>query len=70
MDIDVPIASKVAAILVSTHGSLLKTRNFGDLSSGKQQVNFDVSDLPAGTYQVILMSDKGKLGSQKIVVVH
>ncbi len=70
MDIDVPVAAKVAAILVSTNGSILKTRNIGDVQSGRQQINFDVSDMPTGVYQVILMSDKGKLGNHKIVVAH
>jgi hypothetical protein len=70
LDIDVPNAAKVAAIIVSMNGQTFKTRNLGDLQAGKQQVNFDVSDLPSGAYQLILMSDKGKLGTQKIVVAH
>jgi hypothetical protein len=70
LDIDVPNAAKVAALIVSMNGQTFKTRSFGDLQAGKQQVNFDVSDIPSGTYQVILMSDKGKLGTQKIVIAH
>jgi hypothetical protein len=70
LDIDVPTASKVAALLISSSGQTLKTRNFGDLPAGKQQVSFDVTDIPSGAYQLILMSDKGKLGSQKIMVTH
>ena len=68
LDIDVPALSKVGAVIFSMNGQVLKTRNFGDLQAGKQQVSFDVSDLPAGSYHIVLMSDKGKLGSQKIVV--
>jgi hypothetical protein len=70
LDIDVPATSKVVAIIVSTAGQTIKTRNLGDLQMGKQQVNFDVTDLPSGSYQIILLSDKGKLGNQKIVVTH
>jgi hypothetical protein len=70
LDIDVPNAAKVAALIVSMNGQTFKTRNFGDLQAGKQQVSFDVSDIPSGSYQVILMSDKGKLGTQKIVIAH
>jgi hypothetical protein len=70
LDIDVPNASKVAALIMSMNGQTFKTRNLGELQSGKQQVNIDVSDLPSGSYQLILMSDKGKLGTQKIVVAH
>lgn len=70
LDVDVQTPSKVAGLIISANGQTLKTRNFGDLQAGKQQINVDVMDLPAGTYQIILMSDKGKLGSQKIIVVH
>ena len=59
-----------SALIVSANGQILKTRNFGDLQAGKQQVRFDVAEFPSGTYQIILMSDKGKLGTQKIVVTH
>lgn len=52
------------------NGQSIKSRNFGSLSAGKQQINVDVMDLATGTYQIILMSDKGKLGMQKIVVSH
>ncbi len=70
LDIDVPAAAKVGVLIVSMNGQTVKTRQFGELSAGKQQVNFDVTDLASGTYQLILMSDKGKLGTQKIVVAH
>lgn len=70
LDIDMPTASKVVAIIISTSGQTLKTRNFGELQVGKQQISFDVTDIPSGSYQVILMSDKGKLGNQKIIVTH
>jgi hypothetical protein len=40
------------------------------LQAGNQHINVDVTDLATGAYQVILMSDKGKLGTQKIVVSH
>ena len=68
--IEVPTTSKVAAIIVSMNGQTLKTRNFGELQAGKQQVSFDVTDIPSGSYQIILMSDKGKLGNQKIIITH
>jgi hypothetical protein len=70
LDVDVPNAAKVAALIVSMNGQTFKTRNLGDLQAGKQQVSFDVSDIPSGAYQLILMSDKGKLGTQKIVIAH
>jgi hypothetical protein len=70
LDINVPTASKVSALIISVNGQILKTRNFGDLQAGKQQVNVDVAEFPSGTYQIILMSDKGKLGAQKIVITH
>lgn len=70
LDIDVPSSSKIIAALISTGGQTIKTRNFGELQVGKQQVSFDVTDIPSGSYQVILMSDKGKLGTQKIIVTH
>lgn len=70
LDVEIPTISKVAALIISSNGQTMRTRNFGDLQAGKQQVSFDVSDLPSGSYQVILMSDKGKLGTQKIVVMH
>lgn len=70
LDIDVPTASKVSALIISVNGQILRTHNFGDLQAGKQQVRFDVAEFPSGTYQIILMSDKGKLGTQKIVVTH
>lgn len=70
LDIEVPSASKVAALIVSMNGQTLKTRNLGDLQAGKQQVSFDVTDIPSGSYQIILMSDKGKLGNQKIIITH
>ena len=70
LDIEVPTPSKVSALIVSANGQILKTRNFGDLQAGKQQISVDVAQFPSGTYQIILMSDKGKLGTQKIVVTH
>jgi hypothetical protein len=70
LEIDVPSFSKVGALIISTTGQTVRTRQFGDLQAGKQQVNFDVADLPSGTYQIILMSEKGQLGTQKIVVTH
>ncbi len=70
LDVDVQTAAKVVAIIVSTSGQTVKARNLGDLQVGKQQVDFDVTDLPSGSYQIILLSDKGKLGNQKIVVTH
>lgn len=70
LDIDVPTASEVSALIVSMNGQSIKSRSFGSLPAGKQQINVDVMDLATGTYQIILMSDKGKLGTQKIVVSH
>jgi hypothetical protein len=70
LDIDVPVAAEVSALIVSMNGQSIKSRNFGGLPAGKQQINVDVTDLATGTYQIILMSDKGKLGTQKIVVSH
>ena len=70
LDIDVPTASEVSALIISMNGQSIKSRNLGSLPAGKQQVNVDVMDLATGTYHIILMSDKGKLGTQKIVVSH
>jgi Secretion system C-terminal sorting domain len=70
LDIDVPTAVEVSALIVSMNGQTIKSRNFGNLQAGKQQINVDVMDLATGTFQVILKSDKGKLGTQKIVVSH
>jgi Secretion system C-terminal sorting domain len=70
LDIEIPTAAEVSALIVSMNGQTMKSRNFGGLQAGKQQINIDVTELATGTYQVILMSDKGKLGTQKIVVSH
>jgi Secretion system C-terminal sorting domain len=70
LDLDMPTAGNVSALMVSMNGQVLKTRSLGYVTSGKQSVTFDTSDVPNGTYQVFLMSDKNKLGVQKIVVAH
>ena len=70
LDLDLPTATKVSALIIGTNGQGIKTYTFGELAAGKQTQRLNVSTLASGSYQVILMSDKGKIGAQKIIVTH
>lgn len=70
LDIDIPTATNVSAIIVGMNGQSLSTHTFGELNAGKQTQNLNVSKLNSGIYHVILMSEKGKIGTQKISVTH
>lgn len=70
LDLDLPSTTKVSALIIGTNGQGFTSHSFGELAAGKQTQSLNVSNLPSGVYQVILMSDKGKIGLQKIIVTH
>ncbi|MBL7813715.1 MAG: T9SS type A sorting domain-containing protein [Saprospiraceae bacterium] len=70
LDLDLPISAQISALILSTNGQGMKTHQLGSLPAGKQTTNLDVSQLTSGVYQVVLMSEKGKIGTQKITVSH
>lgn len=69
-DLDLPNAANVSAVILSLNGQGMKMYRFGELSAGKQTMKLDVSNMASGFYNVLLMSEKGKIGTQKITVMH
>jgi hypothetical protein len=70
MDIDMPEAGQLTALIFATNGIALSTKSLGYLSAGKQQIQVPVNHLTNGAYQIIFYNETRKVGKQRIVVNH
>jgi hypothetical protein len=52
-------AESVQLSVFNNQGSLVQSRNLGDLPSGEHFINLDANNLPSGTYHVMLQGKEG-----------
>jgi hypothetical protein len=54
VDLYLPTASAVTVYIADITGSIVRQQDFDMLSGGSHSIGFDVSDLTAGGYQIVV----------------
>lgn len=58
----------IQLMVFNAQGTLVQTKNLGDLTSGEHTVSLEANNLPSGSYRVMLQSKEGVANAQWVVI--
>ena len=67
LDINLSSATDLNATVYNMNGQAVIHQDLGQLTNGTQTITLDVSDLPAGIYQVALQHETGRIAQPLVI---